>query len=178
MLFQSVIRRAETAIENILDQAITRVLVALPLLVAAGFATAALSTYVNTRYGVQTGQLIMAGAFATIGVVAMLYVSVIGSAPAAGEGGEASRAAASEATGEADGDAAARALSDAERELLTTLLATAAPIAVPAVMRTLIRNLPLVVLILIVGFILTRSVTAQATSQDNDSGLAEEVSAA
>jgi hypothetical protein len=158
MLFQSVLLRAEAMIGNVLEQALARALVALPLLVAAGFGTAALSTYVNAKYGLQTGQLIMAGGFAILGLLAMLYVSVV--APATIESGEATTASDDVGTaegGQSDGSAAVRAFGDAERELVTTMLASAAPVAVPGILRTLIRNLPLVLLILIVAFILSRS---------------------
>jgi len=178
MLFQSVLRRAEAAIENLLDQALARVLVALPLLVAAGFATAALSTYVNAKYGVQTGQLIMAGGFAALSLLAMLYVSVVG--PATTESGEALTASDDSGTaegGQSDDSAAVRAFGDAERELLTTMLASAAPVAVPGILRTLIRNLPLVILILIVAFILSRSSPSEHGAENSNGHQAERAKA-
>lgn len=169
MLFQSVIRRAEAAIESVLDQALARALVALPLLVAAGFATAALSTYVNAQYGEQTGQLIMAGAFAGLGLVAMLYVSIVGSGtPETGEAATATGASEPAEGSPSDDSAAVRALGDAERELVTTMLVSAAPVAVPGIMRTLIRNLPLVLLILVVAFILSRAGAGEPNTENSE----------
>lgn len=176
MIFQSVIRRAETAIENMVDQALARVMVALPLLVAAGFATAALSTYLNTRYGTQNGHLIMAGAFAAMGLVAMLYVSSMGSSSSVSDGEVDAANQENSSSDQASADATASAFTDAERELMTSVLTTAAPIAVPGLMRTVIRNLPLVILILIVGFILTRVTSSEANEEKakmEASGVAE-----
>lgn len=178
MLFQSVIRRAEAAIESVLDQALARALVALPLLVAAGFGTAALSTYVNAQYGVQAGQLIMAGAFAGLGLVAMLYVSIVG--PGTPESGEAATASGTSEPAEgsqSDGSAAVRALGDAERELVTTLLVSAAPVALPGIMRTLIRNLPLVLLILVVAFILSRAAAGEPNTENREERHEDEATA-
>lgn len=174
MIFQSVIRRAETAIENMVDQALARVMVALPLLVAAGFATAALSTYLNARYGAQNGHLIMAGAFAGIGLLAMLYVSFMGSSNSVSDTDTDAANQENQSSHDASGDATSGAFSEAERELMTSVLTTAAPIAVPGLVRTLIRNLPLVILILIVGFILTRV----ASSESSEEGAKMEASGA
>lgn len=178
MLFESVLHRAEAMIGNVLEQALARALVALPLLIAAGFGTAALYTYVNAKYGIQTGQLIMAGGFATLGLLAMLLVSIMG--PATIESGEA--ATASDDAGTAEGgqspdSLAMRAFGDAERELVTTMLASAAPVAVPGILRTLIRNLPLVLLILIVAFVLSRSGTNGSGPEDSDEHQGEMVKA-
>jgi len=174
MLFESVLHRAEAMIGNVLEQALARALVALPLLIAAGFGTAALSTYVNAKYGIQTGQLIMAGGFATLGLLAMLFVSIVG--PATIESGEA--ATASDDAGTAEGgqspdSPAMRAFGDAEHELVTTMLASAAPVAVPGILRTLIRNLPLVILILIVAFILSRSSPSEPGAENSNGHQAE-----
>lgn len=178
MLFESVLHRAEAMIGNVLEQALARALVALPLLIAAGFGTAALSTYVNAKYGVQTGQLIMAGGFATLGLLAMLFVSVVG--PATIESGEAATASDDAGTaegGQSDDSPAMRAFGDAERELLTTMLASAAPVAVPGILRTLIRNLPLVILILIVAFILSRSSPSEPGAENSNEDQEEGVKA-
>lgn len=180
MLFEFVLHRAEAMIGNVLEQALARALVALPLLVAAGFGTAALSTYVNAKYGTQTGQLIMAGGFATLGLLAMLFVSIVG--PATINSGEAATASDDAGTGTAEGGQSAdspamRAFGDAERELVTTMLASAAPVAVPSILRTLIRNLPLVLLILIVAFVLSRSGANGSGPENSDEQQGETVKA-
>lgn len=177
MIFQSVLRRAEAAIDNVVEQALARVLIALPLLVAAGFGTAALSTYVNARFGAQNGHLVMAGGFAVLGLLAMLYVSLT-AAPARSDG-EATDAA-GHAQGEGSADSSAESsgtrsdLSDSERELFTAVLASAAPIAVPSVVRTLVRNLPLVLVVLIVAFVLSRSTTSNEPDADESEDVDDE----
>jgi len=178
MLFESVLHRAEAMIGNVLEQALARALVALLLLVGAGFGTAALSTYVNAKYGTQTGQLIMAGGFATLGLLAMLFVSVVGRATIdSGQAATASDDAGTAEGGQSADSPAMRAFGDAERELVTTMLASAAPVAVPGILRTLIRNLPLVLLILIVAFILSRSGANGSGPENSDEQQGETVKA-
>lgn len=156
-MFQAVIRRAEAAVDNILDQAFARALVAVPLLVAAGFTTAAASAYLNDVYGPAQGNLIVAAAFALIALVAAIYVSFSTPSSAVPEAPVTSEAEAS--TSAANGEAPA--LGEVERELLFTTLASAAPIAVPKLLQSILRNLPLVLVFLVVAFILSRDTPAE-----------------
>lgn len=157
MIFGSVIRRAENAVENMLDQALGRVLVALPLLVAAGFATASASIYIVGKYGPELGYLIMAAAFTVLALLVAAYVAVKsnGSQSAASETPPLT---ASQADGEAGiaPESQSQPLTGSERELLNSLLASAAPIAVPGVTRLVLRNLPLIVALCIAIYIFTR----------------------
>lgn len=161
MIFGSVIRRAESAVENILEQALARVAVAIPLLIAGGFATAAASTHLVSVYGAATGHLIMAAGFAVLGLIVAAFVAFRAPPTAASEG---ETLASSEATPAVGDEQAADALpfSDSERELITSALASAVPIAVPGLMRTLLRNIPLVLLFLIVAFVFMRKEPAPA----------------
>lgn len=158
MIFGSVIRRAEAAVDNILEQAMARVAVAALLIIAGGFATAALTTYLTARYGVGPGYLIMAGLFATLGLIAAVYVSVRTPASAEAAAEAQAKSEATPALGE-EQPAAALPFSEAERELVTSALTSAVPIALPAFVRMLLRNIPLVVLILVIGYIFSRKET-------------------
>lgn len=156
MIFGSLFRRAENAVGNILDQALARVLVALPLLVAAGFATAAASGYLSARYGRETSNLIMAAGF---GALALLIAGYVATWPAvqAGQSESATEtAAAGDASASGESAAQAETMSPSERELLNSVLASAAPLALPAILRLLLRNLPLLLAVLVAGYMLSR----------------------
>lgn len=156
MIFGSVIRRAEHAVENIVDQTLARVIVAIPLLVAAGFATASASVFLNAKYGPELGHLIMASVFAAIGLVAAIVVSV------KSNGKTDTQTAIEERSTQAPGDAAeaqgdaTTPLTSSERELVNALLASAAPIAVPGLLRILLRNIPILLALLAAIFVMTR----------------------
>lgn len=155
MIFGSVIRRAEHAVENILDQALARVIVAIPLLIAAGFATASASAFLNARYGVEWGNLILAGVFGFIGLVAAVAVTAKSSSkPTVSEAVEPVSAFGSSGE-EASGSNAP--LSSSEKELMNAMLTSAAPIALPGLIRLILRNIPLVLAILAAVFVMTRS---------------------
>lgn len=162
MIFGSVIRRAEHAVENILDQALARVIVAIPLLVAAGFATASASAFLNARYGPEVGNLILAGAFAFIGLGAAVVVAVDGSA----RSGEAlpQSAAFEVPDGAHTGEASAPPLTASEKELMNAMLASAAPIALPGLIRLILRNIPLILTLLAAVFVMTRTSGEAAAS--------------
>lgn len=168
MIFGSLIRRAEHAVENILDQALARVVIAIPLLVAAGFATAAGSVYLNARYGPETGHLIMAGVFCAIGLLVAGYVAArsgsSGTAATSTLDGEPATAADSDGGAQASASTASAApFTGSERELVNALLATAAPVAVPGLVRMLLRNLPLLLAIAAAIYVMTRG-GAEATA--------------
>ena len=154
MIFGSVIRRAESAVGSIVDQALSRVLIAIPLLVASGFATASASVYLNARYGPELGNLMMAGGFFFIGLLAAAYVAIKSpSAPSAttATGNEGALTGDTPLSGQP-----ATSLSSSEREVFNAVFASAAPIAVPGLVRILLRNIPLLVAILLAAFVLTR----------------------
>lgn len=161
MIFGSIIKRAENAFENILDQALARLFIALPFLVALGFATASASVFLNEKYGSQWGNLILAGAFATLGFIAAIIVSArsdTGPRGTPAEGKEEAVAQAAPSTAEDQ----AQPLTGSERELMNSLLASAAPIAIPGLVRLLLRNIPLLIALVAAIFVLTRPDLAEA----------------
>lgn len=155
MIFGSVIRRAEHAVENIVEQALARVIVAIPLLVAAGFATAAGSQFLNAKYGPEWGHLIMAGVFAGLGLVAAIVVSAKSSVKPDVQAAVDRATDQTEALDATAGEPAP-SLTSSERELVNAMLASAAPIAVPGLLRLLLRNIPIVLALLAAIFVMTR----------------------
>ncbi len=73
-MFQSLFTRAERSIDQAVSRLVARVMIAIPLLVAAGFATAAIAVKLVELYGTVTALSIMAGIFAVLGLVTMAFV--------------------------------------------------------------------------------------------------------
>ena len=78
---QSVMERFENALEKIFKRVQGGFAVLLPLLVAAGFATASASAFVNARYGPEEGNLIVALGFAVISLAAYVVARWITARP-------------------------------------------------------------------------------------------------
>lgn len=150
-MFQSLFRRAEVAIEHTVGHVVTRVLIAVPFLIAAGFGTAALSLRLNRKFDVETSNLIMAGLFLLVGF-ACAIIFALKPSPAK-RGGTAADAEAEPAQPE---QASNSTFSDTDRELLIAALTSAAPIALPKVARMVMRNLPVLVAIGAAIFVMTR----------------------
>lgn len=147
----SLFRRAQATVDNAIDHAVNRALVAIPFIVAAGFGTAALSMRLNREFGAETGSLILAGGFMVVGLLVALIVHSRPANPA-----EPVTEAAETADRAAD-EAADPALANVDRELLMAALTTAAPLALPALLRALGRNLPIVAAVAAAGFIMSRN---------------------
>jgi hypothetical protein len=150
-MMQSLFRRAEVAIEQSVGHVVTRVLIAVPFLIAAGFGTAALSLRLNRQYDTETSNLIMAGLFGLVGLGCAL-IFALRSSPEK----KAGTATDTEAAPEPD-SAGDTAFSDTDRELLMAALTTAAPIALPQVARMVMRNLPVLAAVGAAIFVMTRS---------------------
>jgi ABC-type antimicrobial peptide transport system permease subunit len=150
-MFQSLFKRAEVAIEQSVGQVITRVLIAVPFLIAAGFGTAALSLRLNRQFDAETSNLIMAGLFGLVGL-ACAMVFALKSAPEKNTG----TASSAEAIPPQSEPESNMAFSDTDRELLIAALTSAAPIALPQVARMVMRNLPVLAAIGAAIFVMTR----------------------
>lgn len=147
----SLFRRAQATVDNAIDHAVNRALVAIPFLIAAGFGTAALSMRLNREFGSETGSLILAGGFVLVGLVVALIVHSRSSKPT-----QAVEDATEAAEGTADA-AADSAMASVDRELLTAALTTAAPIALPGLLRAVMRNLPIVAAVAAAAFIMSQN---------------------
>jgi hypothetical protein len=156
-MFQRLFKRAEsaaeTAIDQILGKYIGRVMVAIPLLAAGGFATAALTTKLVELYGSTTGYALMAAVFAVVGL-AMMAVGVgsrTAEAPAAEPSASTEREESQEQAATSDDDP-----SDLLTPELRAVVASLAPIALPGLARGIVKNIPLVVILAVLGFIISR----------------------
>ena len=168
-MFQGLLKRAERSLDQMIARVLERALVAVPLLVAAGFATAALTVKLVEQYGAVSAYGVMAALFAVIGLVTMAIVGV-GNGAAEPDAAEAPSASASssdqseQAGGSAD-------VADFLTPELRSVLASMAPAALPGVVRGVGRNLPLILILAIVAFVISRFAEtegAEATAPEGD----------
>lgn len=165
-MFQGIFRRAENTIDTIVAKYTGRIMVAVPLLVALGFATAAGTVKLVELYGPVAGLSVMAGVFA---VLTLLTMAVVGTGVLRDNGHS------SEEEARARADEPERLASEVDGLLtpeLRAVLGAAAPMALPVVTRTVVRNLPLLVLVALVIYIF--SLYSSSSSEEG----ASEMSAA
>jgi hypothetical protein len=75
-VFQRLLNDAKSAVSSVVLKYVARASVAIPFLIAAGFALAAISTMLVQRFGYVAGYWLMAGGLAALGVIAAIAVSV------------------------------------------------------------------------------------------------------
>lgn len=150
-MFQGLLKRAERSIDQVVAKYMGRAMVAVPLLVASGFATAALTVKLVELYGSVVAYGVMAALFGVIGLVTMAIVNVGAQRAAEATAADAETAASPEQPQEASADGA-----DFLPPELKAFLASAAPTALPPVVRGIGRNLPLILVLALVGFIISR----------------------
>lgn len=147
-MFDRLFRRAERKIDTVVAKYVRRILVAVPLLIAALFATVAITVKLVEVYGAVYGYSMMAGGFAVLSGIIALFALTGAATPV--EQAEAS-ATAEEAEKIKDQDDAPLV----PPELLSVITA-AAPIALPGVARAAARNLPILVILAIIGYLFAR----------------------
>ena len=171
-MFSAFFKHAQVAVETRISSAVDRILLAVPFVVAAGFATAAAATTLTREYGQELGLLIVAACFAVVGLVALVVYSIAsrnraGAAPQITEQSPQTRT--------VDAEAADAALSGADKELLTSSIAAIAPLALPQLLRVILRNLPLISAVAAAVFVMTRS-SSEAGQSGSTDGVADPVS--
>jgi hypothetical protein len=151
-MFQGLFKRAESSVDNLVAKYVGRAVVAIPLLVAAGFATAALTVELVSRYGAVSAYAAMAALFAVVGLLTMA----------------ATRPGAAETSAETQGDPAPGSPSaNGEQQAsagdglslppeLMAILTSAAPMALPGIARGVGRNLPLIFALALLTYIISR----------------------
>ena len=142
-MFRGLINDAKSAVSSLVLKYVARASVAIPFVIAVGFALAALAAWLVNRYGYVTGYLLMAGGLAGVGVIAALAVSVK----------EHEEEAADEAAEEADttkvaADVAAQAPLALLGALFTMPGGASSALKVAQVLG---RNFPLVLLVALIG---------------------------
>jgi hypothetical protein len=157
-MFEGIIRRAQQSVDQVLAKLAGRAAVAVPFLVAFGFATAAAAIWLVREFGAVTGNLIMAVAFAILGSIAAAVVarSQAPSEPSPAEVRAEAEAREAAAAGEPEDAFDYNALlSDSAQKLALA----AGPALVPLVFRFVARNLPLLISLVLAMFFLTRAKT-------------------
>jgi len=152
-MLQSLFRRAEATVDNAIAVALARALVALPFLIAAGFATAGLAGYLYRELGSETGNIVMAGLFIIVGAITAGVVAARSKAPAVERSSPPTDSAEQKAE---DANSQAALFDPMDREVVAATLAAVGPMAIPFVIRAVVRNLPLVAAVAAAGFVLSR----------------------
>ncbi len=165
-MLRALINDAKTAAGAVIGKYAIRASVAVPFLVAAGFATAAITLLLTERFGALVAYSMMAGGFAAIGLIASLAVTVKEQ-----EEDVADTQAEQSNTAEVATDATAQAAVQLPLALLGTLMTTPlGPGAAAGGAKMLLRNLPLVLLLALIGLLFWPS---QPTATDGAAADAE-----
>ena len=154
-MFRGLISDAKAAAGAVIVKYVARASVAIPFLIAAGFATAAITVMLVDRYGAPTAYWAVAGAFTAIGLVAALVVTV-----------KEQEEVVAEAKAEEPGVAAEVAM-QAPLALSALLASPLGPSSALGILRVLGRNLPLVLLLVIIGVLMWPREDADATEPAN-----------
>ena len=169
-MFRGLLNDAKSAATAVIARYLARASVAVPFLIAAGFAIAAITLMLVERFGHIAAYWMMAGGLAVIGAVATLVVSVK-------EQEEEVAEQAAEATDTSD--TVTEAAMQAPLALAGILSALPlSPTAFVPIARTLGRNLPLVVLIVLIGMLFWPSETSAEAGEEAVPGGAGEQPAA
>ncbi len=176
-MFQGLLRRAEQSIDQVVAKYVGRATVAIPLIVAAGFATAAVSVKLVELYGQVIAYSIMAAGFAVLSLVTM---AIVGTGNGTVETLSEPAAAADTAASDKTDDQADAGLDPSE--LLTpevrAFLASTAPMALPTIARGVGRNLPLILILALVGYFISRFAGAPADTSPEQTASDGETKAA
>ena len=157
-MFRGLINDAKSAAVSLVAKYLARASVAVPFLIAGGFAIAAIAHMVIDRFGAIAGCWLLAAGFTLIGIVATLLVKHK-------EHGE--EAADKADTANVAGAAAAQAALQAPLALAGALMSTPlGPKAAIDVAKTLLRNLPLVVLLALIALLFWPSEEGAASPAD------------
>lgn len=138
-MFQAIVQRAQSAVDSTLAKLMSRAAVAVPLVIGAGFGTAALTVTLTEAYGPALSYTMMAGLFVVLGGLTAAVVAANGTTEA-------------EPAPSMVEDVAEVAAPLLDRDTLVALLSTAGPVALPGLLRLAARNLPLLVMAVIVAF--------------------------
>jgi uncharacterized membrane protein len=160
-MFRGLINDAKSAAGSLIAKYLARASVAVPFVIALGFATAAITLMLVERFGAIAGYWVAAGGFTAIGLVATLAVSVKEQEKESVE-----KQAKESDTSAVASDAAAQAAAQAPLALLGALFSTPmGPGAVAGGARILAQNVPLVVFLGLVALLFWPS---EPTSKPTD----------
>jgi hypothetical protein len=148
-MFRGLINDAKSAAGSVIGKYLARASVAVPFLVAFGFATAAVSLMLVERFGAITGYWMVAGGFTAIGLIATLLVTVKEQEEEMAE----KKAEQADTAGVA-GEAAVQAAAQAPLALLGALFASPmGPSTLASGAKLVARNIPLIVLAALIAML-------------------------
>jgi hypothetical protein len=163
-VFAGLINQAKSAASDLALKYLARASVAVPFVIALGFALAAVTVMLVERFGQVMAYWMVAGGLAIIGVIASAVVSVKEQ-----EEEEAEQAAQDADTGDAVSAAAAQAVVQTPIALLGGLFSLpGGPASVLTIARILGRNFPLVLLLVMIGALFWPSEDAQPSEREAD----------
>jgi len=146
-MFAGLINQAKSAVSRLVLQYVARASVAVPFIVAVGFALAAITVLLVNRFGHAAAYAMMAGGLAAIGIVAAIVVGV-----KEHEEEVAEQQAEQADTQDVVSEATAQAMVQAPLALLGTLLTVpGGATSALKVASILGRNFPLVLLLVMIG---------------------------
>lgn len=178
-MFQSLFKRAEHKIDSVLSKYLTRIAATVPLIIAGGFAIAAATIKLIELYGAVTACALMAALFAVVGLIAMAVVGTDAHANAETASAE-TAASASDETSPSSGDGPDLLASDLLTPEVKAFLSSAAPMALPSVARAVGRNLPLLLILALIGYVVSRFgiATGSAEASPSEESVPPEMAAA
>jgi Na+/melibiose symporter-like transporter len=163
-VFAGLINQAKSAASHLVLKYVARASVAVPFVIAAGFALAAVTVMLVERFGHVTAYWLVAGGLALIGVIATIVVSVRDHEEEVAE-----QQSEKTDTGELVSDATAQALAQAPVALLGTLMAMPGGAAgALRAARLLGRNWPLALLVVAIAALFWP--TPEASVEDDVAG--------
>lgn len=161
-MFRGLINDAKSAAGDVVVKYATRASVAVPFLVALGFATAAVTIMLVQRFGPVAAYWMVAAGFTAIGVAAAIAVVIRERDQA-----RADAAAKAADTAKVASEATTQAMAQAPMALLGTLMSTTAgPASILALVRLLGRNLPLVLLLVLMGTLLVNGRSESSDAEE------------
>jgi hypothetical protein len=163
-VFAGLIKQAKLAASDLVLQYLARASVAVPFIIALGFALAAITVMLVEHFGQVMAYWMTAGGLAIIGIVAAAVVSVKEQ-----EEEEAENAAQVADTGEGLSEATAQAMVQTPIALLGALFSLpGGPASALGIARVLGRNFPLVLLLVMIGVLFWPSEGAGSPDEQVD----------
>ena len=163
-MFAGLINQAKSAASHLILKYVARASVAVPFVIAAGFAFAAITVMLVDRFGHVMAYWLVAGGLALIGVIASIVVSV-----KEHEEEVAEQQATKTDTEEVVSDATAQAFVQTPIALLGALMTLPGGSAgALSAVRLLARNLPLVLLLVMIGMLFWPTKEGERLQDEHD----------
>lgn len=153
-MFGDIFKRAQKTVDNAVSAAVTRLLVAIPFLVAAGFATTAAYHWLVEQHGQLSALLYLSGGFALVGIFAWLALKLSSSTSPAVELNET----------KVDDTSPSQPSAINNDELTMAALTALAPIAAPAAVKVALRNWPIVLALGVLAYMSTTTPSSSSVT--------------